>query len=331
MVETGLMESLRRMKLEPLDDEPGDGVGAWNLGSRTAGFSFPELLVAISVAAIVLIVAVMAFQAIGVFTLGRSNYQTITFANNSVMTNFYGANTTTISTWSAPTYGHLARVEQLREKYYEDVQKSIAIYCLPRTNRSTFRTNTLTIGAANAIGTFDYRQLSTPDSFRQFLTNTVATAATDFYTAAYTNGNGAARACNLTVFMLRKSASRTNLNVHCTYEVDFVRPSSPGGIYASVRRYEGAALTDYYDTFYPDVSDTTTVNSDYFYVAAAFERVARPASTGFVTNVAREQPFYFVWFPDPSVSILPASSGSYSNAMGDQTSLLFVTPMFPAL
>jgi hypothetical protein len=325
------MESLRRMNLEPRDDKPARGIATWRSQSRTAGFSFAELLVAISIAAFVLVIAVMAFQAIGLFSLGRSSLQTITFSDSGVMTNFYNTAGTKVSTWSTPTYGHLARVEELRDKYYEDVQKSIAVYCLPRVGRSSLRTNALTIPASYAIGTFDFRRLSTPELFRQFLADSLPSAGAGFSTNAYAIESGAVRGRNLSVLMLRKSSSRTSLNLHCMYEVDFVRPSSPGGIYASVRRYEGAVLTDYYDVFYPDVSDTTALNSDYFYVAAAFERSVRPSSSSSVANVASRQPFYFVWFPDPASPTLPSSSGSYTNGMIDQTSLLFVTPMFPSL
>jgi Tfp pilus assembly protein PilE len=323
------------MKLAPRDDRPVRGLlEAWISRSRAAGFTFAEMLVAVSIAAFILVAAVMAFQAVGEFQSRRSNLETITFADPSVMTNFYGTNTTTIAAWSAPSYGYLARVEQLRDLYYEDVQKSIAVYCLPRTGRSPLRTSSLAIPAAYAVGSFDFRRLSTPEAFRLFLAASVPATASVFSTNAYTVENGAARGCNLSVLMLRKSASRTNLNLHCTYEIDFVRPDSPGGIYASVRRYQGSALTHFYDTFYPDIGNTA-LNSDFFYVAACFNRIGA-STTGSVTNssgsnIAASQPFYFVWFPDPASPTLPASSSSYSNAMSDQTSLMFVTPMFPSL
>ena len=318
------------MKLAPHDDRPVSGLETWMSRSRAAGFTFAEMLVAVAIAAIVLVAAVMGFQAIGQFQSRRSNLETLTFADNTVMTNFYGTNSTTVSTWSTPTYGYLAKVEQIRDKYYEDLQKSIAVYCLPRAGRSSLRTNALPIGSAYAIGTFDFRRLSTPEAFRQFLTNSVTTAGA-FTADAYSAEVGSARACNLSVLMLRKSASRTSLNLHCIYEIDFVRPSSPGGVYAAVRRYEGSVLTDFYDVFYPDLSDTTALNSDYFYVSAVFGRSALASTNGFAGNIASEQPFYFVWFPDPASPTLPASSSSYMNSMSDQTSLLMVTPMFPSL
>jgi prepilin-type N-terminal cleavage/methylation domain-containing protein len=315
------------MKLAPRDDGPFRGLKAWLATSRARGFTFAEMLIAIAIASFILIAAVMAFQAIGQFQTQRTSREVITFSDSSVMTNFYGTNTTTLSTWTAPSYGYLARVEQLREKYYEDVQKSIAIYCLPRVGRSSLRTSSLPIPAGYEIGTYDYRKLSTPEEFRKFLVASVPSVAGEFATNAFPTGDGV-RGRNLSVLMLRKS-SWTNLNLHCIYEIDFVRPDSPGGVYASVRRYEGTTLTHYYDTFYPDI-DGTSVNSDFFYVTAFFSRTNAPAA-GSVANIAGSQPFYLVWFPDPAAITLPGSSSSYSNSMADRTSLMFVTPMFPSL
>lgn len=323
------------MSLVARNDRSFPGLKTCLPRAGAAGFSFAEMLVAISLAAIVLMVAVLAFQAIGTFNSQRSDFVTVTLPAG-VMNNFYGGAGDVISTWAAPSYGHLARVEQMRDKYYEDVQKSVAVYALPRAGRSTLRVTSLPIGSSYAIGSFDFRRLSTPEAFRGFLNDSLPLPAAAFEANAFAGGtgqNGAVRARNLSVLMLRKSASRTNLNLHCTYEVDFVPAVSPGGIYASVRRYQGTNCTDFYDVFYPDRSDITPVNSDYFYVAANFERSVRAANTSSVTNVAGGQPFYFVWWPDPASPALPNPTGStvYSNAMRDQTSLLFVTPMFPAL
>jgi hypothetical protein len=316
------------MNSAPQDDELQACAVTWRSRSRAAGFTFAELLIVVSIAAAVLIAGVIALQALGQFNLQRSSYEPITLTT-SVMTNFYGAGASNVSTWSAPMYGHLARVETLRDQYYEDLQKSVAVYCLPRTNRSNLRTSTLPINSAYAVGTFDFRRLSTPELFRQFLTNSVTSTASTFTVNAYTAESGSARACNLSVLMLSKP-SRANLNLYCQYEIDFVRPTSPSGVYASVRRYEGSTVTHYYDVFYPDVTGSAAQNWDYFYVAACFNRAGAPTN-GSAANVADGQPFYFVWFPDPATRRLPAASIGYMNAMRDQTSLLFVTPMFPSL
>src|SRR5262245_6736329 len=114
------------MNLAPRDDVPARGVGTWHSRSRTAGFSFPEMLLAGALAAVVLVAAVLAFRAIGYFNSRRTNLETITFADTSTLNSFYGSASTTISTWSAPTYGHLPKVEQMRDKYVEDIQKATA-------------------------------------------------------------------------------------------------------------------------------------------------------------------------------------------------------------
>ncbi len=295
------------------------------------GFTFVEVLVAVAIGAAVLVVAVLAFQAVGNFDSRQSSsYETITFPSTTVLSNFYGVATNAVATWSAPSAGHLARAEILREKFLEDTQKAVAVYCLPRVGQSSVRPQSLPATGSYAVGSFDFRRLGTSEDFRQYLTDVYPSSAGTFATNAF-SANGASSGRNLSIMVLRKSPSRTNLNVHSIYEVDFVRPASPDGVYASVRRYEGAVCTDYYDVFYPDLYDGTAVNSTNFYVAASFERTNRPVSTSSVTNLAQGQPFYFVWWPDAAATTLPGTGVGYTNTMADQTSFFMVVPMFPAL
>lgn len=298
---------------------------------REGGFSFPEILVAAALGALVLVVAAIAFQAVGAFTSRQSSgYGTITFANTSTLNGFYGTASTTIATWSAPSSGYLARAEMLREKFIEDTQKAVAVYCLPRVGQSTVRPTSLPLNVGSyTVGSFDFRRLGTSEDFRDFLEVSLPAAVGTFETNAF-SVNGASSGRNLSIMILRKSAARTELTVQAVYEIDFVRPASPGGVYASVRRYQGTVCTDYYDVFYPDLPDTT-VSSSSFFVAASFERAGRPASTYFADDVAGGQPFYFVWWPDAAATTLPEAHSSYINAMGDQTSFFMVVPMFPAL
>lgn len=314
--------------------EAGGAPGVFFRSRRASagGFTFVEMLVAAAVGALVLAAVVLAFQTIGNFNSRQSSgYQTITFPSATVISNFYGVSTNVISTWTAPSAGYLARAEILREKFIEDTQKAVAVYCLPRVGQSSVRPQSLSATESGyAVGSFDFRRLGTSEEFRQYLASVLPSSAGTFATNAFA-GNGASAGRNLSIMVLTKSASRTNLYVRSIYEVDFIRPASPAGVYASVRRYQGTVCTDYYDVFYPDADNGTQVNSTNFYVAASFERSVRPVSSSSVTNIAAAQPFYFVWWPDAAATTLPGPGVGYTNTMADQTSFFMVVPMFPAL
>jgi hypothetical protein len=80
----------------------------------------------------------------------------------------------------------------------------------------------------------------------------------------------------------------------------------------------------------------------------SFERLARkdlsPPETTDIERfkVAREKPFYFIWWPDPAAKSLGqyrASNTAYTptdprrtyNHMAARTSFMFTVPVFPAL
>jgi hypothetical protein len=122
--------------------------------------------------------------------------------------------------------------------------------------------------------------------------------------------------------------------------MDFVPSVEPaGGTVASVRRYSGtntSVPTDYYHVFYPGTANGT---DGFRPLAVFFGRTAADEDGNDPFAVAVNQPFTFVWWPDPLVSRLgggavPVSStnarGNYSNMAG-RTSLFFVLPAFPSL
>jgi len=300
---------------------------------RERGLTFVELLVAISIAAAVLTVAVLAYQSIGQSKNRLAAYNAVQLPAG-VMDNFYGTDSLYVQTYFAPNYYRAVEAEILRDKFYEDLDYSNAVFCLARTGRSTIRPISIPVTT-----TFDLRTLDTPEAFREFLEDEIPTSSTVF--TAY---RGKADATNLSVFILMPSDSATELTVRAVYELDFVPTTNPSGTYASVRRYQGATCTDFYDIFYPTPNLPAQLNRAFSPVVVNFEREARLNVTeGANTDrfkVAAHRPFYVSWWPDPA-SLTLESSGppnlDTANArdayasMVDRTSFFFTFPMFPSL
>ncbi len=307
---------------------------------RGGGFTFVELLVAISVGAAVLAAAVLCFQAIGASRGRAGTYESVQVGSISIA-NFYYLNTNALTVWFAPNYGRMAQAEAIKDQFIKDSQRTMAVYCLPRVGPSSIRPSSISLSGTYAATNFDLRRLDTGEAFRQFLASTVTASGSVFTSNAFAT-EGAVRGQNLSVFMVSSGVSGNSaaLFIDAVYELDFVRvTNSPSGTFASVRRYAGTnrvAPSDFYDIFYPDYwngTDTTLVDNSRFYVAANFERSDRSTGTTVSSNrVAVNQPFYFVWWPDPASVTLPTgSSTNYKAMMRDQTSYLMVVPMFPAL
>lgn len=320
------------------EDAACRGAGLSSAGLRRAflprpvgtveAFSFVELLVAVALGALVLAAAVLCFQAIATYRQRPAMYDQVTIGA-AVMTNFYGTNTASVRTWFAPNFGRSANAESMRDSFLEDVQHAIAVYCLPRTGRSAVRPTAVSLTGTYAIGTYDARRIDNSEQFRQLLAANVSGASGVFEANAFSS-SGAARGRNLSIMVIDRSDDPAQLSVRAVYEVDFVRSTgTPAGTYASVRRYRGTTLTQYYDVFYPDLPDGTTVSASDFFVAASFERSGRTTGDS-PLRLAANQPFYFVWWPDPASSLLPVGT-DFTNAMAGQTSYFLVVPMFPAL
>jgi type II secretory pathway pseudopilin PulG len=295
------------------------------------GFTFVELLVAVTLGAAVLSAAVLAFQTIGQSRSRIASYGAVGIGA-SAYSDFYSGSSNSVRTWFAPNYGRIANAVVLREMFLEDVQRATAVYCLPRAGRSTIRPISFALTGAYAVTNFDTRRLDTPEAFRQFLADTVPGANAIFTEDAYA-AEGAVRGENLSIFVILPSDDPALLTVFSIYEVDFVRSTSPAGTYATVRRYQGATPTiptHSYDIFYPDMADGTAVNATDFYVAASFERAGRPGTTSPLLSADRD-PFYFLWWPDPAATRLPEAGTEYLDVMAGQTSFFMVVPMFPSL
>jgi len=276
-----------------------------------AGFTYVELVVALSIAAIVLTAAVMAYGTISGTRVVSIRSEVIRLAS-STATNLYVSTNRLISVPVAPNYGSLLQAETMRERLYQDISTATANFLLGRDGLNTYRVEQLGIDFTN-----DGRRMLTPMAFRQVLPN-----AND-YSATATN---ALQTVNSTLYVLNASTTNGFLVVRSTYETDFIlMTEEPQGVYATVRRYEGFELTDYYHVFYPQ----TNTNLSFRPLGYVFNR-------GTVNDVSVDKPFYLMWWPDPSSPRLPDSSGSgqdragYTN-MANQTPFFFVIPAFPAL
>ncbi len=293
------------------------------------GFSLVELLVTIAIGAGVLAAAVLIYASIASARSSSGSFGTIPIGTDAVE-NFYGEEGGDVLTYYAPNYGRATRAEVLREQLSEDLKSTSAVFILSRNELNTVRPDTIPIPEGTIVQNID-----TPERFREFLAVAIPESADIF--ESY---RGAAPGTNLTLFLLRPSGAATELWLRAIYEIDFVESADPEGTYASVRRYVGDALVDFYDVFYPEGGG----GADFLPVAACFERralattVEAPAIDAF--KKAGNSPFYFVWWPDPAARFLKGSPGasftasdprSYYASMGGRTSLFFVIPMFPSL
>ena len=301
--------------------------------SARAGFTFVELMVGLVIGAAVIMVAVMAYGAISSNGPSR-RMDSVALGTNSIPlygTNIaYGTNATLIAVSEAPSYSAAAMAESMRERLLGDIASASAVCCLGRNkaNPSGLRVTNLVL-----TNNFDVRGMVTPENFRTNLIEPVQNAFIA-YSGAATNST------NLSIYILGSSGNATNFIVKAIYETDLLTlTNNPPGVYASVRRFVGSVMTDYYHVFYPTPANTNqpTVPKP---LAVFFDQ---PSNTGnFPYNVASNRPFYFVWWPDPARKNLAyngyaAESGSTTNAraaysdLAGTTSFFFVIPAFPPL
>lgn len=294
--------------------------------SRYFGFSLVELLVALAIGAAVITVGVMIFGNLGAGTRATSTFENVTIGT-SAMQNFFGINATSVDAPVAPNYGQRAQADRLRDLFWEDVEKSSAVYCLGRSGLNATHPLTITLPA----GWQGRTAADLPSGFR---------AVIDPSGATFADYRGASSATNASIFLLRPSVGVGELLVQAVYDIDLVPTTSPLGTYVSVRRYRSTTMTDYYGVFYPAGVGTVAFSP----LVVLFERAARSTvSEGAAVDrvkVAAGAPFYFVWWPDPAAADLElATVGSYGStdprasypSMGGRTSLFFAVPMFPAL
>ena len=307
--------------------------------SSQRAFTFVELLVALCIGAMIIAVAAMAYGTIGSYGISRRQVNVqIGLAN---MVNFYpGSSGAIVAVSEAPSMAATAMANIMRERLYSDISYASAVCCLARNKGNFLRPTTITIPT-----NIDPRTLVSPDQFRALIyTNS----------AVYTNFNsstnlinGATSTTGLTIYILSYTNNPTNninvRDVRAIYESDWVTvTNAPAGTYASVRRYDGENLTDYYHVFYPGKTNNATNHP-----VAAFFTKSNTTNGDANYRKAENRPFYFVWWPDPSWVPYPATnelaskyptnattpSGARSNYWKQEgtTSYFFVIPAFPSL
>jgi len=289
-----------------------------------AAFTFVELVVAMCIGAAVIMVAVLTYGTIA--RNGPSRRQSNVTVTNAVA--LYGATNNLIAVSEAPSFAAAAMAESMRERLLNDISSASAVCCLPRNkpNPSGLRVTNLALPT-----NFDVQGMVTPDNFRTNLIEPLQNAYVS-YTGATTNAN-------LSIYILGYSGNATNVIVKAIYETDLVNlTSNPTGVYASVRRYVGPVMTDYYHVFYPDQAN------DFSPLAVFFDQASLGSSGTAAIDRYRQaagRPFYFVWWPDPARKNLASryapESVTNSNppfvysGMAGATSFFFVIPAFPPL
>ncbi|MFZ4777213.1 MAG: PulJ/GspJ family protein [Terrimicrobiaceae bacterium] len=291
-------------------------------------FTFVEIVVALGIGAMVLAVAVIAYSSITRF--GISRRQVNVDIGITPAYSFYGATDPLIAVSEAPSFAAEAMANVLRERFRGDLLSATAVVCLARNKPNSLRPTNLIIPT-----NLDARALVTPENFRTNLIDTNNLVYTNFSTNSY--GNGATFATNLSIYVLYSVANATNISVDAIYECDWVAvTNAPVGAYASVRRYVGTNMTDYYHVFYPDSS-----HDAFDRPSSAFFTRSNVASGDAHYRRAENRPFYFVWWPDPlnrtTGSQYPTEGSIPATARGDYmlqsgaTSYFFTFPAFPPL
>jgi hypothetical protein len=299
---------------------------------KTEAFSLVELLITAAIGALLIAAAVVGFAVITQSPV-RQVTQNISVAG-ATMQALYGDSSPLITLGANPNYFQAAQARRLKQLLLDDVASASAVFCLGRDVNGSPELRLQSLPAA-----VDLRTNASPARFRDFL------ADKGVGSAFSANQSGALRTKNASIFVVGSLAESTTnanntLSFIATYEIDFVPTSDPpGGTLATVRRYSGsnnAVPTDYYHAFYPDEDNAS---SGFRPLAAFFERGAPDSGDPFVLEDSNN-PFTFVWWPDPLVSKLsagavPAASvdsarANYAN-MAERTSLFFVLPAFPSL
>lgn len=332
--------------------------------SSTKAFSLIELLLVAALGAVVFSVGALAFRVVAGNQRTAGSWQTV-FPPQAVIQNFFGASephpkfeVPYIDSYVAPNFGRCNQADILRTRFLEDVEKSIAVFGLPRaSNINTIRPPRLELRGVLP------QALDTPEAFRSFLaanTDTSAGAANfpSFrgappLTATYPMTSGTTTSTvigpvtNASIFLIQPSGSNSQLWVRAVYEIDYINLPTDGAVptapdvncvFASVRRYVNGTLTHYYDVVYRG-SNISQAGPPLVH----FERSSRAGLSEAASiqkfKKAATQPLYMIWWPDPGSATLAGTAAgtynssdpqsSYSQHEG-QTSYVFVVPQFPA-
>lgn len=326
--------------------------------SRSSGFTIVELLVAGAMSAAFFTAAALTFKA---FAYNRDHYHALvpvtvnpTGDLDGMMGNFYWNldGQTSINAYGAPAYGRAAAAHTLYDRFWEDVEKSSAVFCLSRNGKlNTIREDSVTFPAGAVASEID-----TNTAFLFDVLIPSYSSAADIYTD-YRNVSPVPSGSDPlhqggTIFVLQPYNVADQLGIRATYELDLLRVSNPSGVYASVRRYvmnpdnSNRDLSDFYDVFYEDAKV-----SDFGPFFVAFEKSGRLVYPETSTDshgvaidsykVAPRAPFFMMFWPDPAFMLgkdghdldgTALSTGDVRTSyfkLGAKTGLMGVVPFFP--
>ncbi|MCB1089913.1 MAG: prepilin-type N-terminal cleavage/methylation domain-containing protein [Verrucomicrobiae bacterium] len=297
-------------------------------------FTFVEMLVAMSISAMFIGTAAMVLSTITQNAKHHSTIQEISIGA-SVNQNFYGLTSGSVTTPSAPNYGRLGFVHEIRDQFYEDVSRSEGVYCLARGGLNSLHPEWLSWPYTDPTVTKPV--LDTPEAFRQYLATVEPTSAAVF--TAYRNVPPSS-APNTSIYLTAPTDQADYIKVQAVYEIDYVTTTSPAGVYASVRRYKNGAMTHYYDVFFENATQATLFPSVVHFESRSRLAKSEAASiTRFKKGVSG--PFYLLWLPDPSIDPLKANTTTaptdtslpleaYGHLAG-KTGFMLTAPLFPTL
>ncbi len=295
------------------------------------------MLVAAAIGATLIAAAVLGFGVVAGLPM-RQGMVNVSLPGSTI-SDFYGSGSSFISIGPNPNYFQAAQARRMKERLMSDVSAASAVFCLGRdaSGSPAIRPDELAVPSDT-----DFRAKATPSTFRNFLVESDSGFASVFPEQQ----DGALLAtANASIYLAGTLASvaqySNTLTILATYEIDFIPTvDPPGGTVASVRRYSGTnntVPTDYYHAYYPNEDNGA---AGFRPVAAFFGRDAADSTGDDPFAVAVNQPFTFLWWPDPLLSSLGGGavpSGSDDSArvnytnMAGRTSLFFVLPAFPSL
>jgi hypothetical protein len=215
-----------------------------------------ELMLVAAVGAIVFTAGALALRVVAANQRSVGAFQEV-FLPADVGENFYpDSSLTAVDSYTAPNYGRCSQADTLRTLFLEEVEKSVAVFILPRgPHINTIRGRTI-----NLYGRLP-QSLDTPQAFLSFLlsnpdtataaqvfssyrgappasaTTTVSTVAPDTRTTTTTStatnnvtstatnnvtSTATNNVTNASIFLLQPSGSNGQLWVRCVYEIDYV-------------------------------------------------------------------------------------------------------------
>lgn len=318
------------------------------------GFTSVELLLVLALGAVIIGGAVVSYG-----TLVRNQPRVASFVSAPLgaqrMQRFFGLSGSVQDTAVAPHYGSVAQAEELREQFHADVISATAVFCLPRDGDNTWKPSSI------PYNPLEHDELDTPQAFRSHIVAHAGVPSSlyrDYRNPLDTPGTQPSE--NASIFILGFSKEPDILHVIAIYDIDVIRftaRTQPNGFHASVKRYAAnpsnpaadLAFAGGYQVFYPpSVMDARTARDwardGFTPLFITFERASRAGFLEVPVTINRfkkaaEQPFYFIWWPDPAARHLGEVAGSLPssdprrayNHMAGRTSYMFTVPMFPAL